>query len=150
MILFTLLATVAYQRDPVLGVRGLIVCLLVPFLTLVLPVLGRSAQFPGVVQLEPRYVASGMTLGVLGLVLLLQALHPERWSVPLRRAGLLAVAVVALGVVLTDTRFAAIWSRNPAGAYVANARAGLSSVDPERGSSTPRCLRRSLPGGSVG
>ena len=127
-VVVTVLVLTAVRRDRTLATRGLLVCLLVPAAAITLPVLGRGAQFPGLVEIEPRYVAWAMPIASTGVVLLLQALRPRRWSIWQLRTAAVVVAVVALGLFATDSRFIRIWSANPSGDYVANAKTALDNA----------------------
>ena len=122
----TVLFMTAYRRDRDLAMRGLLVCLLIPAAAISLPVLGRGVQFPGLVEIEPRYVAWAIPIASAGLVLLVQGLQPRTWSVWQRRAAAAVVAAVVLGLLTTDSRFIRIWSANPSGEYVSNAKKALA------------------------
>ncbi len=131
---FTALATVSLMRWPAVAARGLVLSIVVPAIVMVLPILGRASQYPGIVQVEPRYVTVAMPCVVLGLAMLVAGLRAGTWPRPWRVAiATAAVIALVVGGTISYLRFVDVWSSNPTAGYVANGRADLAQVGPEVG-----------------
>lgn len=127
---FTLAGVVAWTGDQRRTVQGATLFLGVPALVMALPIIGRNSQFPGLVATDPRYMAPAVPYAAVGLTCLGVAIMRSPLVRRLSPAGrtLLRVSVVvvaAASLFVTQSRFVEIWSRNPAGEYVARSGAAL-------------------------
>lgn len=129
---FAAVAALSMSRSPRLATRGLVLSVAVPTIVMVLPTLGRASQYPGLVQVEPRYLVVAMPAVVLGFAMLLAGL--DIGSRRLRMAGSIALLlVIGAGTAVSLQRFVEIWGSNPSGDYVANATSSLASAGDQAG-----------------